>query len=957
MFFSGCKCFSDDAREDEAAQQADVPEIIVVTDGGLSCPPSVQPHCDGEDEPIPPPPDLISSEPILLQSEFEWPEGVPHEMVGWLLCYGGGSTASTSRLQVAKLAKVSAGTPVAGLFWRKRYIQVKGSQLTCWATLPEKDHKGRKPRPVAVLPLMQLEEVARNGKTLTLHMRGLKVAFQARAENDTMAARWAAVVKAAAAQTLSKNLPPGWDVQAMLSSGEGRSNAKLVNKEQLSSSLNPAFQKLFDHCFVCKTTKDRRGKVAPLRIEVVDVVRVQNGAAWMDYSKARQRIGDGIFQQSMLDRQMSDNSSMCSDSTDSSLVSPRSQPESDQSFRHESTVMSSQLHHELLSDILGQTDLASNEQWLFHGTSKAGVDGISDAEFRLSLAGSHRGTMYGKGVYFAECTTKADEYSVEDEDGYCWMLLCRVALGKTMVCKEKTPPPDILEQCKRGSYDSLIGDRWAAVGTFREFILPDPNQVYPAFVVRYKRWTEAAFCRSIRETCASSDKASAMLLFPHAAIVTEEHPDSAVRYRLSLLLDAHADAVVPVLCVALRDTRRRVRLNACRALMNIAGQTSSIEALPDGTLYRRQREGPHRSHAVLSAVPALTEALSDSDRFVRRAAARSLERLGGHAAPALPALLEALKDPEEEVRAAVATALGQLGSLGEQALTTHLFFLASEDPVERVRVAACTALRHLGSVVGVDQVEPILVACLEDSSAEVRSAAANALGMLAAVSAVPQLATHLEDGEAHVRAAAAWALGQIGGEASAEVLPELTLCLKDKDHVVRKATAMTLGLMSCHAAPAAVPLSEVMKDTNSQVREATAHSLSQLGLTESTAQIVTIRALLKRGVTDSVIAVRVASADALADLARLDQLGTQFDAVKHVMTVRLKDESPLVVNSASVCLKVISAKAESFEAEKKKKKKRLKNKGENADEESDSDTGLDLKEFARLVSSISRQGS
>lgn len=31
---------------------------------------------------------------------------------------------------------------------------------------------------------------------------------------------------------------------------------------------------------------------------------------------------------------------------------------------------------------------------------------------------------------------KADEYCVEDENGYCWMLLCRAALGKPMVCKE-----------------------------------------------------------------------------------------------------------------------------------------------------------------------------------------------------------------------------------------------------------------------------------------------------------------------------------------------------------------------------------------------------------------------------------------------------------------------------------------------------------------------------------------
>lgn len=48
-----------------------------------------------------------------------------------------------------------------------------------------------------------------------------------------------------------------------------------------------------------------------------------------------------------------------------------------------------------------------------------------------------------------------------------------------------------------------------------------------------------------------------------------------------------------------------------------------MEALPDGSRYRRHRDGVH---VVVSAVPELTRCLTDSDRFVRRAAARALER-------------------------------------------------------------------------------------------------------------------------------------------------------------------------------------------------------------------------------------------------------------------------------------------------------------------------------------------
>eukprot|EP00439_Symbiodinium_sp_Y106_P062658 s5253_g9.t1 len=419
------------------------------------------------------------------------------EMRGWLMCYG--EPSGGNRLQVARLAKASAGTPVAGLFWKKRYIQLVDAQLLCWATAPQ--HRGSRVAPVAVLLLAQLEEVAVTGKTLTLHMRNQKGCLQARAESDESANTWARAVKAHAGRAISKSLPPGWDVEAMLSRGMGGSAAKMVNKETLDSSCNDAFQKLLDHCFVCKTTKDRRGNPVPMRLEIAEAVRVQNGAAWLEYDKARRRICDKVFSAYQWDKQHSDSES-CSSSmtaaerglhsahtTVSDLGS--SEGQSWDPFGMQSSLLTSTLDCKQLHETLGKRDTSSNEQWLFHGTSAAAVQHISDQEFRLDKAGSHRGTLYGKGIYFAECVTKADEYCEEDADGYCWMLLCRVALGKVMTCKEKKPPADILDQCKAGGYDSLLGDRWAAVGTFREFILYDSDQVYPAFILRYRRWSEA----------------------------------------------------------------------------------------------------------------------------------------------------------------------------------------------------------------------------------------------------------------------------------------------------------------------------------------------------------------------------------------------------------------------------------------------------------------------------------
>ena len=68
------------------------------------------------------------------------------------------------------------------------------------------------------------------------------------------------------------------------------------------------------------------------------------------------------------------------------------------------------------------------------------------------------------------------------------------------------------------------------------------------------------------------------------------------------------------------------------------------------------------------AVPALIEALSDVDPYVRVLAARSLAYIGQDAEPAVPALIAALDDPNEAVRQTAARALGQIGSEAAEAI-------------------------------------------------------------------------------------------------------------------------------------------------------------------------------------------------------------------------------------------------------------------------------------------------
>eukprot|EP00440_Ansanella_granifera_P072033 gb/GFBE01078170.1/.p1 GENE.gb/GFBE01078170.1/~~gb/GFBE01078170.1/.p1 ORF type:complete len:130 (+),score=28.67 gb/GFBE01078170.1/:1-390(+) len=107
----------------------------------------------------------------------------------------------------------------------------------------------------------------------------------------------------------------------------------------------------------------------------------------------------------------------------------------------------------------------------------------------ISFAGSHAGTMFGKGAYFAECSSKADEYARSGEDlfeGVYAMLLCRVACGEPF----HTEQPDLksIEQALLArTADFVLGDREKARGTYREFVVFDQEVVYPEYVLLYER--------------------------------------------------------------------------------------------------------------------------------------------------------------------------------------------------------------------------------------------------------------------------------------------------------------------------------------------------------------------------------------------------------------------------------------------------------------------------------------
>mmetsp|Transcript_36115 Transcript_36115/g.100254 ORF Transcript_36115/g.100254 Transcript_36115/m.100254 type:complete len:135 (-) Transcript_36115:121-525(-) len=129
---------------------------------------------------------------------------------------------------------------------------------------------------------------------------------------------------------------------------------------------------------------------------------------------------------------------------------------------------------------------------MLHGTNPTAVADISTSGFRIDLAGTGAGSAFGPGAYLAEASSKSDEYARPDEDGLYTMLICRVCLGKVARTErsvwEDTSARDLVETVKQGdSYDSLLGDRESFRGTYREFVVYNPDAIYPEFILTYRR--------------------------------------------------------------------------------------------------------------------------------------------------------------------------------------------------------------------------------------------------------------------------------------------------------------------------------------------------------------------------------------------------------------------------------------------------------------------------------------
>jgi hypothetical protein len=128
----------------------------------------------------------------------------------------------------------------------------------------------------------------------------------------------------------------------------------------------------------------------------------------------------------------------------------------------------------------------ANECLLWHGTTPDAAAIICEQGFDERVCALYG--LFGAGVYFAEHSSKADQYCTAGADGLYTVLLSRVALGDAFYTSlprngERRPPP--LPEGGGALHDSVIGQ--VDANRYREFIVYDRAQTLPEYLLQYRR--------------------------------------------------------------------------------------------------------------------------------------------------------------------------------------------------------------------------------------------------------------------------------------------------------------------------------------------------------------------------------------------------------------------------------------------------------------------------------------
>jgi len=265
------------------------------------------------------------------------------------------------------------------------------------------------------------------------------------------------------------HLPPGWNLEDLLGT------EKMFRKAPVSSDRAlQLFQALMTQTHQKRWTRDRktRGDGAAIAdsFEVLRVTEVQNQASWENYHRRREEIVKDC------------------NPPDRESCAPLS---AEQWQEWSGRVMTEALGHEIASACrLSPLDSRCNEFLFFHGVKPQVADLIAENHFDISFAS--KDGMFGAGLYFAEASSKSDEYCQPNEKDEFPIIIVRVILGRPNYVDAPKPFDDpgrraLEHSCMSGSFHSVIGDRIKVSNTYREMVVYDHFQCYPHFILWYQR--------------------------------------------------------------------------------------------------------------------------------------------------------------------------------------------------------------------------------------------------------------------------------------------------------------------------------------------------------------------------------------------------------------------------------------------------------------------------------------
>lgn len=238
---------------------------------------------------------------------------------------------------------------------------------------------------------------------------------------------------------------------------------KLVDVTSDESSELLEVQALLNHTFDVKKTASQ--------LKVVELLRVEDSKLWADYEHSIAWITKcRSTEKTPVNKMMSEKGE---------------EQEVPQTIEHISEAWKPRIRFD------------ANEVYLWHGTDNRSAHLIAKNDFRIQSAGSAHGKKLGKGAYLAGSSSLADAYAPPDKDEVRTLILVRTALGKVHVTTKRASAwssnkrvdrtVSTTKLVKTMEWDSVLGDRRKVVGSHREYCVAFAHQLYPEYLVMYKR--------------------------------------------------------------------------------------------------------------------------------------------------------------------------------------------------------------------------------------------------------------------------------------------------------------------------------------------------------------------------------------------------------------------------------------------------------------------------------------